>query len=141
MSKIFKINMHHFIVFNPTITLPKDILIINVGYSFNTLDIEYVGCKQIILLPPMSHSIQERPCLMISMHKNKRETIARLWSNLQRKGDVKCYCPCKMCKGLKTQRYLITIVEKHCRQHGHIEGGNKFCSLVCILIIYKIHKT
>ena len=76
----------------------------------------------------------------INAQKNK-ETIARLWSNLKRKGDGKFYCPCKICKGLKTQRYLIKIAEQHCRQHGHIEGGNKYHPLVCILIIYKMHKT
>ena len=76
----------------------------------------------------------------INTQKNGKK-IARLWSNLKRKGDGKCYCPCKICKDLKTQRYLIKIVKEHCRQHGHIEGGNKFHPLICILIIYKIHKT
>ena len=80
----------------------------------------------------MSHDINSQ---------QNRETISILWSNLKRKGDGKCYCPCKNCKGLKTRRYLIKIVEEHCRKHGHIEGGNKFCPLVCILIVYKIHKT
>ena len=39
------------------------------------------------------------------------ETIARLWSNLKRKGDGEFYFPCKMCKGLKNQRYLIKTAE------------------------------
>ena len=73
--------------------------------------------------------------------QENRETIAILWSNLKKKGDGKFYCPCKICKGLKTQRYLIKLVNEHCRKHGRIEGGNKYRPLVCILIIYKLHQT
>ena len=76
----------------------------------------------------------------INSQKNG-ETIARLWSNLKRKGDEKCYCPCKICKGLKTRRYLITTAKQHCRQHGHIKGRNEYHPLVSILIVYKLHKT
>ena len=76
----------------------------------------------------------------INAQKN-REAIARLRSTLKRKGDGKCYCPYKMCKGLKTRRYLITTTEQHCRQHGHIEGGNEYRPLVYILIVYKLHET
>ena len=56
--------------------------------------------------------------------------ITRLWSHFKRKGDGKCYCPCKKCKGLKNQRILITTSQRHCRQHDHIEGGKNFCPLV-----------
>ena len=72
-------------------------------------------------------------CDDINAQKN-RDKIVRLWSNLKGKGDGKCYGPCKICKGLNTRRYLIKTTEEHCRQHGHIEGGNKYCPLVCILI-------
>ena len=89
----------------------------------------------------MGHSIQERPCLNDINAQKNRETIARVWSNLKRKGDGNFYFPCKMCKGLNTQRYLITMAEQHCRQHGHIKGGKKYHPLVCILIVYKLHKT
>ena len=73
--------------------------------------------------------------------EQNRQLLARLWDGVKRRGDGKCYCPCKMCKGLKTRRYLITTTEQHCRQHGHIEGGNEYRPLVCILIVYKLHKT
>lgn len=62
--------------------------------------------------------------------EQNNEIIARLWSNLKRKGDGKCYCPCQICKGLKTRRLLIKIAKKHCRQHGHIEGGHDYHPLV-----------
>lgn len=65
----------------------------------------------------------------ISEEQNK-ETTARLWSNLKRKGDGKCYCPCKICKGLKTRRLKIKTTKKNCRQHGHIEGGHDYHPLV-----------
>lgn len=55
--------------------------------------------------------------------EQNEETITRLWATLKRKGDGKCYCPCNNCKGLKMRRLLITIAKKHCRQHGHVEGG------------------
>ena len=36
----------------------------------------------------------------------------------------------KICKGLKSQRILITTTRRHCRQHDHIEGGKDFFPLV-----------
>ena len=42
----------------------------------------------------------------MNLEKNK-ETITRLWSQLKRKGDGKCYCPYKNCKGLKNRRLLM----------------------------------
>ena len=65
----------------------------------------------------------------ISEEQN-RETIDRLWSNLKRKGDGKCYCPCKICKGLNCRRLLIKTVKRHCRENGHIEGGHDYHPLV-----------
>lgn len=53
-----------------------------------------------------------------------------MWSQFKRKGDGKCYYPCKKCKGLKNQIILITIAQRHCRKHDHIKGGNDFCPLV-----------
>lgn len=65
----------------------------------------------------------------ISKQQNK-ETIARLWSNLKRNSDGKCYCPCKILKGLNTRRLIIKTTKKHCRLHGHIEGGHDYHPLV-----------
>ena len=65
----------------------------------------------------------------ISEEQN-RETIARLWSNLKRNGDGKCFCPCKICKGLIRRRLLIKTVKTHCREYGHIEGGHDYHPLV-----------
>lgn len=65
----------------------------------------------------------------ISEEQN-RETIARLWSNLKRKGDGKCYFSCNICKGLNRRRLLIKIVKRHCRENGHIEGGHDYHPLV-----------
>ena len=73
----------------------------------------------------------------ISEEKN-RETIDRLWSNLKRKGDRKCYCPCQICKGLNCRRLLIKTVKRHCRENGHIEGGHAYHPLVsCSLYHFK----
>lgn len=72
----------------------------------------------------------------ISPEQNE-ETLDRLWARLKRKGDGKCYCPCNNCKGLKTRRLLITTAEKHCRQHGHVEGGHDYRPLVsCSLYVF-----
>ena len=65
----------------------------------------------------------------ISEEKN-RETIARLWSNLKRKGDGKFYFPYKIYKGLNRRRLLIKTAKRHCRENGHIEGGHDYHPLV-----------
>ena len=65
----------------------------------------------------------------ISEEQN-RETIDRLRSNLKRKGDEKCYCPCKICKGLNRRRLLIKTVKRPCRENGHIEKGHDYHPLV-----------
>ena len=65
----------------------------------------------------------------MDLEQNKA-TIARLWSQFKRKGDGKCYCPYKKCKGLNNQIILITTAYRHCRQHDHIKGGKDFHPVV-----------
>ena len=62
--------------------------------------------------------------------KQNKVTIARLWSQFKRKGDGKCYFPCKIFKGLNRRRLLIKTVKRHCRETGHIEGGHDYHPLV-----------
>ena len=58
--------------------------------------------------------------------EENRQLLARLWDGLKRKGDGKCYCPCNQCMGFKRRRINITTARKHCREHGHGEGGHGY---------------
>ena len=71
--------------------------------------------------------------------EQNNETIGRLRSQFRRKVD-KYNCPCKMCKGLKSQRIIITITQSHCRQHGHVEGGHDFHQLMNVDFQLEEHK-
>ena len=64
--------------------------------------------------------------------------MVALWAQFQRKPN-KCYCPCKKCKELKTQRILITNAQNHCRQNGHVEGGHNFCPLLNVDFLLEEH--
>ena len=57
-------------------------------------------------------------------NEDNRQLLARLI--LKRRGDGKCYCLCTQCRGFKRRRVLISIATKHCREHGHAEGGNQY---------------
>ena len=61
-----------------------------------------------------------------NLGKQNRQLLARLWDGLKRKGDGKCYCPCSQGKGFKRRRIKITTTKKHCREHGHAEGGHEY---------------
>ena len=63
-------------------------------------------------------------------HNQNCEFLARLWDGLKRKGDRECYCPCSQCRGFKIRRIKITTTKKHCREHGHAEGGHEYCPFV-----------
>ena len=58
--------------------------------------------------------------------KQNRQFLARLWDGVERRGDGKCYCPCSQC----TRRLLIKTTKRHCREHGHVEGGHEYHPLV-----------
>ena len=58
-------------------------------------------------------------------NKQNRQLLARLWDAMKRRGDGKCYRTCSQCRGFKRRRTLITKATKHCREHGHAEGGNE----------------
>ena len=49
--------------------------------------------------------------------------LQRFFAALEANGDAKCYCPCRECRGFNGRRLPLKIVEKHCRENGHIEGG------------------
>ena len=59
-------------------------------------------------------------------NEDNRQLLARLWDVVKWRGDGKCYCPCTQCRGFKRRRKLISIATKHCTEHGHAEGGNKY---------------
>ena len=70
-------------------------------------------------------------------NEQNRQLLARLWDGLKRKGDGKCYCPCSQGKGFKRRRIKITTTKKHCREHGHAEGGHEYRSFVsCIIYVF-----
>ena len=58
--------------------------------------------------------------------EHNRQLLARLWDATKRRGDGKCYYPCTQCRGFKRRRILISTTTKHCREHGHAEGGNEY---------------
>ena len=59
-------------------------------------------------------------------NEQNQQLLARLWDAAKRREDGKCYCPCSQSKGFKRKIILITIATKHCREHGHAEGGNEY---------------
>ena len=67
-------------------------------------------------------------------NEHNRQLLARLWDVAKRQGDGKCYCPCTQCKGFKRRIILISIATKHCRDHGHAEGGNEYHPFVCLAL-------
>ena len=86
-------------------------------------------------------------------NENNQKLLAILWDAAKRRGDGKCYCPCTQCGGFNRRRILISKATKHCREHGHAEGGNKYCPFVglalqnfiffalvnvCIILIFPI---
>ena len=67
-------------------------------------------------------------------NENNRQLLARLWDVAKRRSDRKCYCPCTQCRGFKRRRILISIDTKHCKEHGHAEGGNEYRPFVSLAL-------
>ena len=67
---------------------------------------------------------------ILDPNEDNRQLLARLWDAVKRRGDGKCYCPCTQCRGFKRIRILISTTKKHCREHGHAEGGNQYRQFV-----------
>jgi hypothetical protein len=63
------------------------------------------------------------------MNENDRK-ISRLRAALEARGNGKLYFPCYDYRGLQRKIILITIVERHCREKGHTEGGYEYHPLV-----------
>ena len=66
--------------------------------------------------------------------EQNQQLLVRLWDGLKRKVDGKCYCHCSQCKGYNMRRSNILTSKRHCREHGHVEGGHEYrlfvsCSL------------
>ena len=55
-----------------------------------------------------------------------QQLLDKLWDAAKLKGDGKFYCPCTQCRGFKRTSILISIAIKHCKEHGHTEGGNEY---------------
>jgi hypothetical protein len=62
--------------------------------------------------------------------------LQRLFVALNAKSDRKCYFPFTHCKGFKRRRILIRIIERHCRQFGHVEGGYKYHPILVRFSLY-----
>ena len=71
--------------------------------------------------------------------EQNRQFLARLWDGLKRKGDQKCYCSCSQCSGFKRRRINITRTKKHCREHGHTEGGHEYRPFVSFALYMSLY--
>ena len=71
---------------------------------------------------------------ILDRNEESRQLLARLWDAAKRRGDGKCYYPCSQCRGFKRRRILISIATKHCREHGHAEGGNEYSPFVSLAL-------
>ena len=67
---------------------------------------------------------------ILDPHEHNRQLISRLWDGVKRKGDGKCYCSCSQCRGFNRRILKISKTKRHCREHGHIEGGHEYHPLV-----------
>ena len=63
---------------------------------------------------------------ILDPNEDNRQLLARLWDVVKRRGDGKCYFSCTQCRGFKRRIILISTSTKHCREHGHAEGGNEY---------------
>jgi hypothetical protein len=63
------------------------------------------------------------------MNGNDRK-LARVRATSEARGNIKCYCPCYDCRGLKNRILLIKTSQRHCREKGHVEGGYEYRPLV-----------
>ena len=63
------------------------------------------------------------------MNENARK-LAQFRAALEVRGDGKFYFPFSDCRGLQSRRILRTLVERHCREKGHAEGGYEYRPLV-----------
>ena len=59
---------------------------------------------------------------------NEKRELVMLKRQMVIHGDGKCYCPCCECKGFNGRRLPLKIVEKHCRENGHVEGAMNIIS-------------
>jgi hypothetical protein len=55
----------------------------------------------------------------MSTPDEKRELVM-LKQQMGIHGDGKCYFPCCECRGFDGRRLPLKIVEKHCRENGHM---------------------
>ena len=65
-------------------------------------------------------------------NEHNQQLLARLWDATKWRVDGKCYCPCTQCRGFKRRMILISTTTKHCREHGHAEGGNEYHPFVSL---------
>jgi hypothetical protein len=55
----------------------------------------------------------------MSTPDDKRDLVM-LKSQIMIHGHRKCYCPCCEFKGFNGRKLPLEIVEKHCRENGHV---------------------
>ena len=67
-------------------------------------------------------------------NEQNQQLFSRLWDVVKRRGDGKCYCPCSQCREFKRRIILIATATKHCREHGHTEGGNEYRPFVSLVL-------
>ena len=67
-------------------------------------------------------------------NEQNRQLLARLLDATKRRGDGKFYCPCTQCRWFKKRIILISTATKHCREHGHAEGGNQYHQFVVLAL-------
>ena len=111
--------------FSSTNNLPR------IFYSSTSLCLTKCWCVELVFLRQPVIFINEVCDKMSNRNipdpnEDNRQLLARLWDAAKWRGDGKCYCPCTQCRGFKRRRILISIVTKHCKEHGHAEGGNEY---------------
>jgi hypothetical protein len=65
----------------------------------------------------------------MSTPEEKRELVM-LKRHMVIHDDGKCYCRCCECMGFNGRILPLKRVEKHCRENGHVEGGNEYYPMV-----------
>ena len=97
-------------------------------YSSTNLCLRKLWCVELnflILLIVFIHEVCDKMSNRNIHDPNEHnwEFLSRLWDAMKWRGDGKCYCPCTQCMGFKRRIIKITTTRKHCREHGHAEGG------------------
>ena len=114
--------------------------VVGIFYSSTSLHLTKYWCVELdFLIQPVIfiHEFCDKMSNrnILDPDEDNRQLMAWLWDAMKWKGDGKCYFPCTQCRGFKRRRILISTATKHCREHGHTEGGKRISSICRFSII------